>query len=198
MAGVLIMLRQGTPEWLRWRADGIGGSDAPSIMGVSPYASAAKLLREKLGQDEREQTFAMKRGSRLEEQARRALEERTGVLLEPACMQSFERPWMRASLDGIDVWGDVICEIKCPGMQDHRTAFDGDVPEKYYPQCQHNLAVSGASICLYASWSPEKGAAVGKPLVIVEVRPDREYIERLVAEEEAFMRLWREKRSQAA
>lgn len=198
MTGVLIMLRQGTAEWLRWRADGIGGSDAPSIMGVSPYASAAKLLREKLGIDQREQTFAMRRGSRLEEQARRAVEDASGHLFEPACMQSFDRPWMRASLDGVTLCGGIITEIKCPGMDDHTVACDGDVPDKYWPQCQHNLAVSGASLCLYASWSPEKGAAIGRPLAIVEVRPDQQYIARLIAEEEAFMSLWREKRSRAA
>lgn len=39
-------LIQGSPEWLAYRAQHFNASDAPAMMGVSPYKSRAELLRE--------------------------------------------------------------------------------------------------------------------------------------------------------
>lgn len=39
-------LIQGTPEWKAYRAHHFNASDAPAMMGVSPYKSRAELLRE--------------------------------------------------------------------------------------------------------------------------------------------------------
>jgi putative phage-type endonuclease len=43
----LVDLEQGSTAWLRWRHDGIGGSDAPALMGENPWRSAKALLAEK-------------------------------------------------------------------------------------------------------------------------------------------------------
>jgi predicted phage-related endonuclease len=37
-------------------------------------------------------------------------------------------------------------------MADHRTAMSGSIPEKYIPQCDYLLAVSGAEVCHYFSY----------------------------------------------
>ncbi len=39
-------LIQGSPEWLAYRATHFNASDAPAMMGVSPYKTRAELLRE--------------------------------------------------------------------------------------------------------------------------------------------------------
>ena len=39
-------LIQGSPEWLAYRAQHFNASDAPAMMGVSPYKTRAELLRE--------------------------------------------------------------------------------------------------------------------------------------------------------
>ena len=39
---------QGSIPWLRWRHDGIGGSDAPALMGENPWRSAKALFAEKV------------------------------------------------------------------------------------------------------------------------------------------------------
>lgn len=39
-------LIQGTPEWLAYRAGHFNASDAPAMMGCSPYKTRAELLRE--------------------------------------------------------------------------------------------------------------------------------------------------------
>lgn len=39
-------LIQGSPEWLAYRAKHFNASDAPAMMGCSPYKTRAQLLRE--------------------------------------------------------------------------------------------------------------------------------------------------------
>ena len=45
----IVELRQGTQEWLEWRHNGIGASDASTIMGESRFNSTAGLMKEKRG-----------------------------------------------------------------------------------------------------------------------------------------------------
>ena len=42
-------LRQNTPEWHRWRRQGIGASDAPVIMGETPFKTPRTLWSIKTG-----------------------------------------------------------------------------------------------------------------------------------------------------
>jgi len=53
MCGDLIMktitLQHGSPEWLAFRTNGIGGSDASAIFGENPYKTNVDLWREKCG-----------------------------------------------------------------------------------------------------------------------------------------------------
>ena len=44
-----ITLEQGTAEWLAWRTQGIGASEAPAILGENPWKSRRALLAEKTG-----------------------------------------------------------------------------------------------------------------------------------------------------
>ena len=39
-------LIQGSPEWLAYRAQHFNASDAPAMMGCSPYKTRAQLLAE--------------------------------------------------------------------------------------------------------------------------------------------------------
>ena len=40
-------LQQGTPEWHAFRAAHFSASDAPAMLGESPYKTRDQLLREK-------------------------------------------------------------------------------------------------------------------------------------------------------
>ena len=42
----ILDLIQGSPEWLAHRATHFNASDAPAMMGCSPYKTRAQLLRE--------------------------------------------------------------------------------------------------------------------------------------------------------
>jgi putative phage-type endonuclease len=179
---------QGSDAWLAWRRRGIGASDAPVIMGVSPWMDAEALWLEKTGRAEsRPSNWAMRRGVRLEPEARACYIQRTGISVVPLCLEHDAMPWMRCSLDGISDDGAVLLEVKCPGAADHAVAQRGAVPPKYVPQLQHLLEVSGAGVCHYWSYRDGEGA-------LVEIAPDRVYIERLVAREREFWRLVEEDR----
>jgi len=42
-------LKQNTPEWHRWRLEGIGASDAPVVMGDAPFRTRRFLWSVKTG-----------------------------------------------------------------------------------------------------------------------------------------------------
>lgn len=174
---------QGSEAWLDWRRGGVGASDAPAIMGVSPWMDVETLWLEKTGRaPARPSSFAMRRGQWLEPEARARYIRRTGIRVAPLCLEHGTLRWMRGSLDGISDDGGVVLEVKCPGAADHAVARRGAVPPKYVPQLQHLLAVAGARVCHYWSYRDGEGT-------LVEVAPDGAYIERLVEREQAF---WRE------
>jgi putative phage-type endonuclease len=173
-------LQQGTTAWLAWRRGGIGASDAPAIMGVSPWMDLETLWLDKTGR--RRGGFsnhAMRRGQRLEPEARALYIRTTRVRVEPVCLEHGAHPWMRGSLDGISADGSVVLEVKCPGATDHAVALRGDVPAKYVPQLQHLLAVSDAEVCHYWSYRDGEGT-------LIEVAADPGYIRRLVERERDF------------
>ena len=182
-------LNQNTPEWHRWRMQGIGASDAPVIMGETAFKTARTLWSIKTGRmQERSAGPAARRGRELERSARRAYERKTGIQVEPLCLVHGEFEWMRASLDGLSFDGSTLVEIKCPlNLRDRTSAQQGRIPSQYYAQLQHQLEVSGAERAHYWSFNGSDG-------VLLDVQPDREYAKRLVEAEAAFWKLVRENR----
>ncbi|MBS0585736.1 MAG: YqaJ viral recombinase family protein [Verrucomicrobia bacterium] len=173
-------LTQNTQEWEQFRQQKIGASDAPIIMEISPWKTPFQLWLEKTGQSTSAQNHHMMRGHNLEKTARAVFENTTNLIVFPRVVQSVEHEWMIASLDGIDMDGKIIVEIKCAGEVDHALAKQGKMPEKYYPQLQHQLAVTGLSKGYYYSFDGTEG-------VIVEVEKNHEYITKLVETEKKFL-----------
>jgi len=182
-------LHQNTPQWHRWRMQGIGASDAPVIMGETPFKTPRTLWSIKTGRMQEEPPGpAARRGRQLERFARRAYERQTGIQMEPLCLVHGELDWMRASLDGLSFDGSTLLEIKCPlSLRDRASAQGGRIPSQYYAQLQHQLEVSGAQQAHYWSFHGTDG-------ILIETRPDREYAKRLVAAETAFWQLVKENR----
>lgn len=125
---------------------------------------------------------AMAKGTALEPMARAYYCDHRKVDVEPACLQSSENPWMRASVDGICFDDEIVVEIKC-GESAYRHAHSRrTVPEHYYPQLQHILAVTGyKSIDFWAYWP-------GKRPVLLEARRNESFIKLLVEKETEFWR----------
>jgi putative phage-type endonuclease len=180
-------LRQNTPEWHRWRRQGLGASDAPVIMGEAAFKTLRMLWSIKTGRMQEDASGpAARRGRELEQRARRFYEQEVGIQMEPLCLVHDELEWMRASLDGLSFDGSTVLEIKCPmNVRDHSAAQQGNVPPQYYAQLQHELEVSRAEELHYWSFDGSAGS-------LVRVRPDRDYVKRLLDAEAAFWRLVRE------
>ena len=178
---VVVPLEQGTSAWLDWRDQGIGASDAPAIMGENPWKSAARLMREKLGEVKKfSGNAAMRRGNELEPLARRRYERLSGVSVDPACLQSSRHTWQRASVDGLAADGSVVVEIKCGDSVYEKTSRSLSVPGYYLGQLQHILAVTGLGHIDFFCYLPSR------PDVRVRVERDDVYIRRLVSTEREF------------
>lgn len=173
-------LDQNTEAWLELRKRKIGASDAPIIMGMSPWKTPYKLWAEKVGIDcDNIVTPAMQNGINKEQEAREEFIRLTNIQVAPkVCFHEYH-DWMMASLDGIDKEEKHIVEIKNAGTKDHITALSGKVPDKYYPQLQHQLEVTGLDMAYYFSYNDGKGA-------IVEVGRDDKFISQMLDEEKKF------------
>ncbi|NGX36901.1 MAG: hypothetical protein K1000chlam2_00046 [Chlamydiae bacterium] len=167
-------------DFVKSRKNYLGASDAPVIMGVSPWSTPYQLWQDKLDLGPvKDDNYAMKRGRDLEPIARSAYMAVTGNLVEPKQLFHPNIPYMMANFDGVSEDLTVAVEIKCPGKEDHDLAKDGMVPVKYFPQLQHQLAVIGINKVDYFSYRDDDVA-------LVTVERDDEYIEKLYRVAEKF------------
>lgn len=174
------MLEQGSEEWLRWRKGGLGSSDAPIIMKVSPWKTPRELYEEKISDElDATSTFAMERGHNMEPKARAAYELLYNLDMPAGTKVHPTHEFLRASFDGINEKEKLILEIKCVSKEDHALALKGSVPEKYYPQLQHQLLVTGFDRVHYFSFDGKVGG-------LVEIKRDDAYLKTLLEEELKF------------
>ncbi len=172
-------LIQGTSEWHALRSRSIGASDAAVILGISPYKTPYQLWEEKKGLREIVVTSSMQRGTDMEDPARWVFEELMGEPFFPTVLFHKEFPWMMASLDGMNMDGSKIVEIKCVNKDDHDLARQGIVPQHYYPQIQHQMEVSGMNMAYYFSYHPDSH-------YVVEVKRNNDFIEHMLIQEKQF------------
>src|SRR5688500_4639250 len=107
-------------KWLEERKNGIGGSEAPIVLGVSKFATPLDLFTEKLGlRPEPIQTERMKWGLRLERAIVEAYADETGRevrTFEPyTLIRSKKNPFMFTTLDALVIdpkRGPGVLEVK--------------------------------------------------------------------------------------
>lgn len=101
----VVDLNQRSDEWLQWRSKGVTASDIPIILGLSPYKTRWQLWAEKVGRinaPDISNNPNVKRGVRLEDEARQLAEGRYGEVLLPLCGGCARWDVLRASFDGLD------------------------------------------------------------------------------------------------
>src|SRR5262245_19558887 len=140
--------------WLAARRHGIGGSDAPAVLGVSPWKTSAQLWAEKLEmlEEDAAESEAMRMGRKLEPIIRELYTEATGqhVLESPPydIRRSRTYPWMTATLDGVvfppEAAEPGVFEAKTASAW-HRDEWATEPPVAYQVQVQHNMVVTGAT-----------------------------------------------------
>jgi len=177
-------MEQRTESWEEWRAKGLGSSDAPIIMGVSPWLTPYELWEQKTKRSKPKETnWAMERGNQLEPKARAHYQLLCEIDMPATLREHALYSCLRASLDGYSAEkGGRILEIKCPGKEDHAKAVAGQIPEKYIWQLVHQLAVANAEVADYFSFDGERG-------VIVPFHRDLKLEEKLIQQELAFWEL---------
>jgi putative phage-type endonuclease len=175
-----MQLQQNTPEWLEFRKNYLGASDAPIIMGDSPWRTPFQLWKDKLGVGEpQSMSSAMQRGVDMEQAARDWFEDKTGIAIYPEVVLHPEIPYLMASIDGMSEDRKIIVEIKCPGKADHCVAKNGSPPAKYYSQLQHQIEVCKVEKTYYLSFD-------GKDGILLVVEKDEDYIKNLLTREAEF------------
>ena len=180
-------IKQRTPEWHAARKTGIGGSDAPVVMGLSPWKTPYELFLEKTdaGYEPKPETEPMRWGKLLEPILRQEYERQTGRPIggEPGLVRHPERDWMIASLDG-DVPGRVV-ELKAPPWQVAGWGEPGtdQIPLPYLIQTHHYLVVTGRPIADVAV------LLRAADFRIYTVEADAEIAERIIEAEAAFWAL---------
>ena len=170
-------------EWLAWRKKGIGSSDAPVAIGVSPYKSPLALWLEKTGRQQPEDLSTKEAvfwGTTLEPILAAVYAQRTQKKVRRVnqILQHPEHPYLLANLDRA-IEGDGLLEIKTAGLRSERQWGEG-VPFPYQVQVLHQLAVTGKA------WADVAVLIGGQEFRIYRVERDEARIATLIALERRF------------
>lgn len=177
----IITADQRSPEWRAARAGRATGSRAKDILAAIKSGEAAarrdyrmQLVTERLTGQPQDSDFVngdMLRGIELEADALRAYEAHSGNLVRRTGFLAVREHPIGCSLDG-DIDGFTgILELKVPRSATHvRYLKDGGVPAEHVPQLVHNLLVTGAQWCDFASYDPR----FPEPLRLFVVRVHRD------------------------
>jgi putative phage-type endonuclease len=181
------MNEQGTDAW---KLDRLGKATASRVAdltaktktgwGASRANYAAQLIAERLtGVPQESYTnAAMQWGTATEPEAIGAYEFYRDVTVERIGFIQHPRIDMAgASPDGL-VGKDGLIECKCPLTATHiDTLLGGKVPDKYVPQMQFQMAVTGRNWCDFASFDPRMPEEMR--LFVARVERDDKYIAEL-------------------
>jgi len=176
-------MQQGSQEWLALRKTKITGTDAPVILGCSPYSSAYELWHLKKGLlPEKAVNYAMMQGKNAEEQIRADFCHELGIEFFPDIVTPKDG-FIMASLDGINFTKDMILEIKCCKKEYFDQVKEGNIPPHFYAQIQHQLMCVPTAVLAYLH------CVNGSDKCTQLIKPDKAFQEELTKKEFAFFEL---------
>lgn len=149
----VLQLQQGSPEWLAHRRTTHNASDAPAMMGASPYVTRSELVkRYATGVEPEIDPLTQKRfddGHKVEPLLRAMAEEVIGEDLYPVTGTSGDG-YMGASFDGVTLDERIIFEAKQANASKQDCMRNGEIPPSDYWQIVQQFAVcESANVCLY-------------------------------------------------
>lgn len=150
---------QGSTEWHAHRSAHFNASDAPAMLGISPYKTRSQLLHEMATGISPEVDATTQRrfddGHRFEALARQLAEEIIGSKLFPVVGSDGK---LSASFDGITMDESVCFEHKTLNESLRGIEHADDLPEMYRAQMEQQLLVSSAERCLFMAsrWDGEE------------------------------------------
>ena len=135
-------------KWLAVRNMGIGGSDASVIMGLNSYKSPYQLWLEKIGEAASEDLTGnpfVYWGQKNEPNIADWFNEETGKKVQRlGTLRNKEYPFMIANVDRTVIGENAGLEIKTAGAPQYKKWKGDEIPDAYYCQCLHYMAVTGA------------------------------------------------------
>ena len=181
-------------EWLAYRRNGIGGSDAAAIMGISPFRTARDIYYDKLNlatvEENEGNWVALRMGHLLEDLVAEIFTKRTGLPIYKM-ERMFQHPLYPFMLADIDYFitlpngRTAILEIKTTNYNAKSHWWkDGQeiVPDYYEAQGRHYMAVMNVDevyfCCLYGNNEEE--------VIIRHIVRDYSYESELIFLEKCF------------
>lgn len=137
--------------WLEERKKGIGGSDAPKILGVSDYGTAVDVWLDKTGQmPDTPDNDLMWFGRHVEPLIATRFEEETGMKVQNDHKMRFHKdhPYIMANMDRLILSdgngrGTGILECKSTSYYAAKKWGEMDINPSWYVQVQHYMLVTG-------------------------------------------------------
>lgn len=175
---------QGSDEWLHFRSQHDGASEAAAMLGLSKKTTRTQLLHLKHTGITKEFSDYVQReildyGHEVEAMARPIVSSKLGKKLYPVTLSRGSH--LSASCDGLTMDESVGWEHK----QYNRALFDSvsrkELPDEFMPQVQQELMVSGAT-----SWIFTVSDGTEENLVSMDIFPDSVWFEKIKAGWEQF------------
>lgn len=155
----LVHIFKDRKEWLEKRIEGIGGSDASTLVGKNPYKDNLTLYKEKKGiiKNDFEKNESILYGTNAEPLLRELFKlknEDIEVQYQDNCiLQSKECKWRLYSPDALLRRGDErgILEIKTSLIQNSKmlNEWKDQVPTHYFIQTLHGLLVTNFNFVIF-------------------------------------------------
>ena len=133
-------------EWIDKRHESIGASEAGCFFGLNPWKTLVELYYEKIGETEGiPDNMNMRLGREIEPIIKKLFEEDTGlkVVNDNKIRVDPIHPFITTNLDGMVVGEKVPIEYKMMGV------WDGEIPDYYFSQIQHQMMVTQSPYCYF-------------------------------------------------
>lgn len=183
MKKLVSTLKLDKKEWLRYRKQGIGGSDAGAVCGLNPYRTALQVYQDKITEETEEiDNEAMRQGREFEDYVARRFTEATGKKVRRANAMFYdeEHPFMLADADRMVVGENAGLECKTASPYMAEKCEDGKIPLSYQIQCYHYM-----SVCKAKAWYIAV-LIYGRDFKYYRLERDEEMLANLIQIEEDF------------
>ena len=144
---IISTLEMSQEDWLDCRYESIGASDAGAVLGINPYKTAVDVYMEKVTRSNNfEDNFNMWLGREIEPIIKKRFMEETGLKVrdDNKIRIDKEHSFLSTNLDGMVVGEKVPVEYKCLGY------FDGEIPDYYFAQLQHQMMITDSKKAYFA------------------------------------------------
>ena len=183
MKKLISTLNLNKESWLKYRKQGIGGSDAGAVCGLNPYRTAIQVYYDKTSDlIEDVDNEAMRQGRELEEYVARRFCEASGKKVRRANAMFYDEknPFMIADVDRMIVGENAGLECKTASPYSEEKWRDDKIPLSYQLQCYHYM-----SVCNADSWYIAV-LIYGRDFKYYKIERDDEVIENLIRIEKEF------------